>query len=151
MSSCVTCELVERRDGGQAPPWDNILRTEHWDVVHSFNTSHEGWLVLVARRHLAALADLSDAEAADLGPLIQRVSSALHRVSGCEKTYLAQFAEHPDHPHVHIHLVPRGADHPTDAIGPGVFRLMGDSAGDHVTEARMNELTDQLRAALTPA
>ncbi len=42
---CMTCELVARRDRGEAPLWDNIYRTAHWDLVHSYNTALPGWLV----------------------------------------------------------------------------------------------------------
>ncbi|MCB0099933.1 MAG: hypothetical protein KDE46_29575, partial [Caldilineaceae bacterium] len=69
MNACHTCTLTARRDAGAAPLWDNIYRTAHWDVVHSFNTSLPGWLVLVARRHMAAVAELTAAEAAELGDL----------------------------------------------------------------------------------
>ena len=116
--------------------------------MHSYNTSLEGWLVLVVRRHITSLAELTAAEADELGPLVRNVSAALHQVSGCDKTYLAQFAEHPDHQHVHVHLIPRRADHPVDALGPKVFRFLGDNAGQHVTEARMNEIAGRLRQAI---
>ncbi|MCP3987982.1 MAG: HIT domain-containing protein [Actinomycetia bacterium] len=148
MSSCKTCQLTRRRDDGEAPFWDAILRTPGWDLVHSYNTSLEGWLVLVARRHITALAELTDSEAEELGPLVRKVSAALHQVTGCEKTYLAQFAEHPDHQHVHIHLVPRGVDHPSDALGPNVFSLIGDNAAMHIDEKRMNHFAGELHQAL---
>ncbi|MEM9566104.1 MAG: HIT family protein, partial [Actinomycetota bacterium] len=140
MADCKTCALVRRRDDGSAPPWDSILRTPGWDLVHSYNTALEGWLVLVARRHRTALAELTDDEADELGPLIRRVSIALHEVTGCAKTYVAQFAEHPDHRHVHVHVVPRATDHPADALGPNVFRLIGDGIAEPVGEERMDEL-----------
>lgn len=57
MTRCATCELVARRDRGEAPPWDMILRTEMWDVAHAFGTSAEGWLVVVLRRHETSLAE----------------------------------------------------------------------------------------------
>ena len=63
---CQTCELVARRATGEVPLWDAIYRSQYWDVVHSFNTSLEGWLVLVARRHIAAIDEMSDEEAAKL-------------------------------------------------------------------------------------
>lgn len=146
---CLTCELAERRDAALAPVWDSILRTAGWDLVHSYNTSHEGWLVLVARRHITSLADLLHDEAAELGPLVQRVSAALAQVTGCEKTYLAQFAESPDHRHVHIHVVARPKDLGSDLIGPGIFKLLGVDEPQRVTEKRMNELALALRAELT--
>ena len=107
MSECEACRLVARRDHGEAPAWDNILRTERWDLVHAYGSTLEGWLVLVTRRHVSVVADLSDDEAAELGPLLQHVSRALHATIGCPKTYVAQFAEDPLHQHVHVHVIPR--------------------------------------------
>jgi diadenosine tetraphosphate (Ap4A) HIT family hydrolase len=144
----VTCSLVARRDAGEAPAWDRILRTNHWDVVHAFGTSLEGWLVLVVRRHLTTVADLSDAEAAELGPLVQRVSAALQEVVGCDKTYVAQFAEHPDHPHVHVHVIPRPRDLAESLRGPRVFDLIGVPDDEAVSEARMTEIASRIAERL---
>ena len=148
MTACKTCELTKRRDDGDAPLWDAILRTPGWDLAHAYDSSLEGWLVLVARRHIQALADLTEDEAAELGPLIRRVSRALQQVTGCEKTYMAQFADHPDHRHVHIHLMPRATDHPPEVRGPRVFALIGETGAAHVSEARKNELAEKLKRAL---
>jgi len=73
MAECRTCELLERRDRGDAPDWDAIVRTEGWDVVHCDATSVYGWMVLVVRRHVAAVAELTDGEAAELGPLVAQL------------------------------------------------------------------------------
>ena len=96
MSTCVTCGLTARRDRGEAPLWDSIRRTPSWDVVHAFGTSVEGWLVLVARRHITSVADMSDDEAETLGRLIREVSRSIQVVLGCDKTYVVQFAEHQE-------------------------------------------------------
>lgn len=146
---CRSCELVGRRDDGLAPPWDNILRTPYWDVVHAFDAALEGWLVLVARRHVVALAELTEAEAGELSGLLARVSQAQHAVLGCVKSYAAQFAEHPEHPHVHVHLVPRAVDHPELLRGPRVFAALGVDVACAVSEARRNELAERLSAELT--
>ena len=86
--TCKGCELVERRRQGKAPLWDCIYRTAHWDVAHAFNTALPGWLVLVLQRHIESLDELTEAEAAELGPLIRRVSLSLKTVVGCVKTYV---------------------------------------------------------------
>ena len=125
MTGCRTCSRSALRDAGKAPPWDSIVRTPGWDVVHAFGTSVAGWTVLVARRHITAVADMTDAEALELGPLIKSVSRALHRTMGCRKTYVVQFAEHPNHPHVHVHVIPRANDLPEELLGPGIFRQLG--------------------------
>jgi len=109
-------------------------------VVHCYGTSVEGWLVLVCRAHRPALADLTDAEAAELGPLLKRTSTALREHLRAVKTYAVQFAEHPRHPHVHVHVIPRPADLPEEARGPRIFDRLGVPDADAVTEDRMNEI-----------
>ena len=148
MPECRTCELVARRDAGEAPPWDSIVRTPGWDIVHSYGTAIEGWIVLVVRRHITALAELTDDEASELGPLIKDVSAALHEITGCPKTYVVQFAEHPQHPHVHVHVIPRSGDLPHEQQGPRIFSLLGVADEESVPEARMNEVAARLKPHL---
>ena len=148
MAECHTCELTARRDKGEAPLWDNIFRTQYWDLVHSYNTSLPGWLVLVARRHLAAIDEMSEAEAAELGVLLQQVSASLKQVTGCQKTYVMQFAEHPQHPHVHFHVVPRLNEQPETHRGPRVMKYLQVTEDEYVTEDVMNALSEQIRQAL---
>lgn len=142
---CHTCELVARRDAGEAPAWDRIVRTPHWDVVHAFGTRLPGWLVLVLRRHAAAVAELTGEESAELGPLTVAASCALGDVVGCAKTYIAQFAEHPNHPHVHVHVVPRSPDLQPECVGPRIFDLMGGDPESWVPESTMVGVADALR------
>ena len=153
MSECRTCDLLRRRDAGDAPLWDCIVRTPHWDVVHCNDTSLEGWIVLVVRRHVAAVAELTDDEAATLGPLVRDVSGVLHDVVGCEKTYVVQFAESREHRHVHVHVIPRDPDLPPEQRGPGIVQRLGVSDADRVPEDVMNALAQRMRQALgvTPA
>lgn len=148
MDHCRTCELVERRDAGGAPLWDRIARHGAWDVVHAFGTSIEGWLVLVLRRHVASLAEMDLEEAAALGPLIKQASDALNRVVGCDKTYVAQFAEAEGHRHVHVHVIPRYADQPPELKGPRIFGCLGVPDADAVPAERMDELARQLQPHL---
>lgn len=137
---CMTCELIDRRDRGEAPPWDMIHRADHWDLVHAYNTSLPGWLVLVARRHVAAIDELTEEEATELGVLLRRSSAALRQVVGCVKTYVCQFAEQAEHPHVHFHIVPRMAGQPDDRRGPRVFGYLGVPEDERVSEEKMNEI-----------
>lgn len=145
---CYTCELTRQRDAGTAPLWDNIWRTDHWDVVHAYNTTLPGWLVLVARRHVEAVAELTEAEAVELGLLQQRVSALLAEATGCVKTYIVQFAEAKEHPHVHFHVVPRMADQPEAYRSTKVFGYLGASEAERVPEADMNAIAAEIRAGL---
>ncbi len=149
MTECRTCELVERRDAGAAPAWDRIARTPGWDLVHAYDSAIEGWMVLVVRRHITAVAELSDAEAQELGPLLKQVSHTLHEVVGCAKTYVAQFAESPHHPHVHVHVIPRSGEQADELRGPRIFSQLGVPEGRRVPEARMHEIAAAMRAHLS--
>lgn len=146
---CKTCERMRRRDAGESPPWDAIHRGRGWDVVHAYGTAVEGWTVLVVRRHITAVADLTDEEASELGPLIRDVSRAIQAVLSCKKTYVVQFAEHPFHPHVHVHVIPRLLGLPKHFQGPQVFDLLGVAEEASVSEERMNEFAVSLRSRLS--
>ncbi|HZT65406.1 MAG TPA: HIT domain-containing protein [Acidimicrobiales bacterium] len=149
MTECRTCELLARRDAGDAPVWDSIVRSRAWDVVHCDSTAILGWIVLVVRRHVPAVAELTDDEAAALGPLVRDVSRALHDLLHCQKTYVAQFAESTVHRHVHVHVVPKDACLPEQYLGPGVFQLLGVPEEERVPEQEMNQLATRLRTLLS--
>lgn len=148
MTSCYTCELTRRRDAGDAPLWDSIHRTQYWDVVHAYNSALPGWLVLVARRHMAAIDEMTEDEAIELGKLIRQVSVVLKVVTDCCKTYVIQFAEAPQHPHVHFHIVPRMPDQPEDHRGPNIFKYLGVSDEERVSEAAMDKIALDVRSRL---
>ncbi len=148
MNPCKTCELVARRNADLAPLWDCIFRTPYWDVAHCFDSALPGWLVLVSRRHIAAVDELTAAEAAELGPLIRQTSAALREVTGCSKTYVIQFAESPDHPHVHFHIIPRMDNQPEDRKSVHVFKYLGAPEAERVSEEVMNAIAISVRSFL---
>ncbi|WP_329374569.1 HIT family protein [Streptomyces sp. NBC_01483] len=57
-------------------PCERVVSDEYWRVAHSFNTAVPGWLVLLPRRHVTAVHDLTDAEAGALGVWQVRLSRA---------------------------------------------------------------------------
>jgi diadenosine tetraphosphate (Ap4A) HIT family hydrolase len=148
MGTCLTCEFTRRRDAGGTPPWDSIHRATYWDVVHSYNSALPGWLVIIARRHIAAIDEMTEDESVELGRLLRRVSIALREFTGCARTYVAQFAESPDHPHVHFHVVPRMANQPADRRGPDVFKYLGVPPDQRVGEAEMDRIALAVRRIL---
>jgi len=148
MTACGTCERIRQRDAGSAPFWDSIARLGGWDVVHAYDSTLPGWIVLVLQRHIESVDELTDPEAHALGALLRKVSAFLRKHVGCTKTYVMQFAEHPKHPHVHFHVVPRMPDIPEENIGGGVFNYLGADEAHRVPEDEMNELGRRLRRAL---
>ena len=144
--ACYSCRENAQLDG--LPPRARISVDESWRVVHAFDVALPGWLVLVPRRHVTALAQLTDAEAAALGVWQVRLSRALHQVTGCVKTYVMQFAEAPGFGHVHVHVVPRAADLAAEARGPRVFALAGRPPGERLTDAEQDAVALAVREAL---
>lgn len=143
---CYACHNNDQFD--QLPPRERIAADSHWRVAHAFNTSLPGWLVLVPRRHVTSIAELTDAEAAALGTWQVRLSRALHEVTGCVKTYVMQFAEQEGFGHVHFHVVARMADIPDEHRGPAVFHYLirppGQGIDDQHRDALAASLQDQL-------
>jgi len=148
MDSCHICERITTRDAGSAPAWDNIVRSEHWDLVHSYNSSLLGWLVLVARRHIGSTHELTMGESAELGQLIPAISQALHAELDCVKVYQMQYSEQPGHEHVHMHFVPRAADIADDRKGVFAFGYLGADEASRVPEDQMIEFCARIAAQL---
>ncbi len=149
MTICKTCELIARRNEGAAPLWDCIYHTQLWDVAHCYETALPGWLVLVARRHIGSLDELTDPEAVELGKLIRSISSALKDVTGCLKTYVLQFAESPEHQHVHFHIIPRRIDLPENRRSTRIFEYLGVPEEERVSQEAMNAIALKVRERLS--
>lgn len=90
MVECYTCQLLSQRDKGASPLWDNIYRTDYWDVVHS----------------------------------------------------------HPQHPHVHFHIVPRMPDQPEERRSARIMEYLGVPENKRVDEATMNRIGERIRQHL---
>jgi diadenosine tetraphosphate (Ap4A) HIT family hydrolase len=142
VEDCYSCVQDARFD--LLPVRERVGADDYWRVAHAVDTALPGWLVLIPRRHVTAIADLTDAEAADLGRWQVRLSRALRAVTGCMKTYVVQFAEAKGFSHVHFHVVPRMADLPAEHHGPRVFGLLSPSESRRVSVERMDELAQAL-------
>ncbi|GAA3486315.1 MULTISPECIES: HIT family protein [Streptomyces] len=145
-TDCYPCAQEARLP--DAPPRERVARDEHWRVVLAFNSALPGWLVLLPRRHVTAVHDLTDAEAASLGLWQVRLSRALREVTGCVKSYVVQFAEAEGFGHAHFHVVPRMADQPADRCGPAVFGYLARPEAEWVSPERCDELAGLLARAL---
>jgi diadenosine tetraphosphate (Ap4A) HIT family hydrolase len=143
---CIACANNARVDS--LPPRERVVLDLYWRAAHAFGTGIPGWLVLVPRRHVTAIADLTDAEAAALGPWQVRLSRALQAVTGCTKTYIAQFAEAKGFGHVHFHIVPRMGDLPDDLRGPKIFAALGRDERHDVPATERDRLALLIARAL---
>jgi diadenosine tetraphosphate (Ap4A) HIT family hydrolase len=130
------------------PPREDVVHTEHWRVAHAFNSTLPGWLVLLPTRHVASFTELTPEAADELGGLVRRLGAALEAVTGCVKTYLMQFSEAEGFSHLHLHLVPRLPDHPTDALGPRVFAYLTEDQSQWLPTTERDRIALSVRAQL---
>lgn len=147
--ACLPCVNNDRFD--ELPPRERVAADPHWRAAHTFNSTLPGWLVLVPRRHVTSIADLTDAEAAALGIWQVRLSRALRDVIGCAKTYVMQFAEQEGFEHIHFHIVPRMPNIPDDHRGPAVFHYLVRPPARGIDERQRDDLATRLRDHLARA
>ncbi|MBL7500861.1 HIT family protein [Frankia sp. CNm7] len=142
-TGCYSC-AQNGADPATLPPRERILVADGWRVAHALTAAMPGWLVVVSRRHILSLADLTPAEAAELGVVTWRLSNALAAALGCQKTYVACFCEATGFEHLHIHVIPRAPDLPPDERGPAVFTHLQRPAHHRVPTAEMDRLAGLL-------
>ncbi len=119
---CLSCLSLsgERR----ISPGPDIYEGTHWVVEHAYPTAHLGWLVIVPKRHIEALHELSVEEFQELAEIEYKVVQVMHMDRTIEKEYLMCFAEREGFHHVHIHLVSRPANLRAELKGPRVLGLL---------------------------
>ena len=142
------CFPCDQQATAALPPREDVVHTDHWRVVHAFNSTLPGWLVVLPTRHVTSFTQLTPEAADELGGLVRRLGAALEVVTGCVKTYLMQFSEAEGFSHLHLHLVPRLADQPEDARGPRVFAYLADDEARWMSEVDRDRVSLAVREAL---
>jgi ATP adenylyltransferase len=100
-SDCLACDLAA---GRAHLPGGLIHSTKSWLVEHCVGPLGLGTLILKPARHVTAVADLSAAEAAELGPLLHQTSWVARQLVEAEQVYNCLWSHAGGVP-VHIHYV----------------------------------------------
>ncbi len=145
VSDCLSCLNSARLD---LPPRERVYEGPDWRVAHALWTALPGWMVVMPRRHVIALDELTPGEAAGLGPLLRDLTAALRAVTQCDKTYVALFAEAEGFEHLHVHVIPRQADLSPEFRGPQIFGLMGAEPARQVPDTVMDQIAVNVAEAL---
>jgi diadenosine tetraphosphate (Ap4A) HIT family hydrolase len=140
---CFNCAYEAR---GDFPVRESLWRSGEWRVALAFNSSLEGWAVVIPRRHLESLDELSDEESSTLGVLLRDLTGALKAVTGCAKTYVMMLAEMPGFNHVHFHVVPRMEDLADERRGTKIFAYLQE---DPLSDEERDDIARRIRAELT--
>jgi diadenosine tetraphosphate (Ap4A) HIT family hydrolase len=103
MPDCVSCEIVA---GKRTEPGGTIYENEHWHVGSVIGpVLWRGFLIVKLKRHCEHIADLTPAESASLGPVLQAASAAVKDVIEPAKVYVCSFGDGVKH--IHFWILPR--------------------------------------------
>jgi diadenosine tetraphosphate (Ap4A) HIT family hydrolase len=145
VQSCLACDLTE----GRLPlPGGVIYESPAWFVEHCIGPLSLGTLLVKPRRHVTRVADLTPAEAAELGTLLKRTANVVDRLVGPEQVYTCQWS-HAGRTPVHIHWVVQPATtadiDSIGAYGPGLQAAMF-TRGDQPDPIAVRAFADSARA-----
>lgn len=96
-----------------------VWQDDLWRLSVVLRGAVVGFAHLEPRRHIPFVTDLDGPEAASLGAVLARVTTALREATGADKVYVYVFGDRV--PHLHFNLAPH---HDGDALvgGPGLLR-----------------------------
>src|SRR6516162_6159694 len=101
MEGCLACDLST---GLHTLPGGMIHRSRFWLVEHCIGPLGLGTLIVKPERHVTSVADLSEAEALELGPLLRRASQVVRDLIPAQQVYNCLWSHAGGAP-VHIHYV----------------------------------------------
>jgi histidine triad (HIT) family protein len=142
------CLFCERTQEPASPGGHRIFEDAHFLATLTTGTEEPfylGQILVQTRRHARSLAELTPAEGEALGPLIQRLSSALQREVESELVYLECYMEVVRH--VHFFLTARYPGTPKEFWRGGITDWPGAPRGGRdVVEKLASRLQSRLNA-----
>jgi diadenosine tetraphosphate (Ap4A) HIT family hydrolase len=120
--SCWVCGFVA--------PGGAIVSTERWIVDHCIGPLGVGTLIVRPQRHVEHVGDLDDAEALELGPLLQRAAAVVDELVRPSQVYVCLWSHQgrePGHIHFVVQPVTDGLMTRYDLHGPGLQKAMFDA------------------------
>jgi diadenosine tetraphosphate (Ap4A) HIT family hydrolase len=144
MTDCYACRQ-NRKTPSELPPRELVFDDGNWRVVHAFGSAIPGWLVVVCRRHITSMSQLTSEEAAILGPLLAALSRVLEDFFLARKAYVAFLAEAEGFEHLHIHVVPREEGMPQEQRGKRVFDWLQMPEEEAITDEEADSIALDLR------
>jgi ATP adenylyltransferase len=117
---CLACDV---NAGRVEAPGGVIVETDNWIVDHTVGSLGVGTLIVKSRRHVVHVGDLDAGEAAELGPLLQRVAAAVAEIASPSQVYVCLWSHErrePGHVHFVVQPVTRELIDQLDMHGPGL-------------------------------
>lgn len=146
MEKCLSC--LSNSGVKRINPGEIIYEGNYWLAEHVYPTGLSGWLVIVLKRHIEKLHELTLEEWIELGEINYRLSGALKTILNTEKEYSCCFAEMEGFRHIHFHLIPKTAEFKIENNGSKVFNYLRVSENDSVSKERIIELCTLIKNEL---
>jgi diadenosine tetraphosphate (Ap4A) HIT family hydrolase len=121
MPDCLACDLA----AGRVPlPGGLIHQTPGWRVEHCTGPLGVGTLIVKPKRHVLHVAELSDAEAQEMGPLLRQAAKAVSELTRAEQVYVCLWSHGPAHIHYVVQPELAGAVAELGMHGPRIQAAM---------------------------
>ena len=141
--TCLTC--LSNSGEKRISPGPTIYAGAYWYLEHSYPTSLKGWLVVVLKRHVEALHELTAQEFAELGIIQARATKLLFETLDCEKEYVMCLAESEGFHHIHFHIVPKPRNLPDELKATRIFALLKVTAEEALPPQAVKAFCELLR------
>ena len=100
MENCPYCERFEKGD------FTHVLMADAYAItVVESNPFRKGQCIVIPRRHMTSLSEMTEEENASVFKMITATSKALEKTLSARKTYLLSIADSVRH--LHYHLIPK--------------------------------------------
>lgn len=145
VEGCLACDLA---DGRLPLPGGAIHETAHWLVEHCVGPLGVGTLIVKPKRHVLHVWELTDDEAAELGPLLRETSAVVAELTDPEQVYVCLWSHNGGVP-VHVHVVVQpvsGEQRDRHGLGPGLQVAMFE-AGELAPADEVDAFAERARAA----
>ena len=149
MDGCLACDLAE---GRAQLPGGRLGETQSWVVEHTIGPLGVGTLIVKPKRHVTHVADLTDVEADELGPLLRRVAEVVTDLAGPQQVYIALWSHAggiPGHIHWVVQPVTRSVMDEFDDVGPSLQVKLFDR-DEPLDLAAVERFSEKARALLRP-
>ena len=145
MTECSVCEKHETKKtlpGGAV--YDGVrVFVGHFPLIES-EKAHYGHVILELKRHITKLAELTEAEAVEIGQWTRTIARFLETELGAEHVYAVRIGDKT--PHLHFHFVPRFPGTPKEVWSPTLWQWPG---GRKATADDMIAITKKFVAFLS--
>jgi diadenosine tetraphosphate (Ap4A) HIT family hydrolase len=142
-ASCMACDLVS---GALYLPGGVVHSTRYWQVEHCVGALGLGTLVAKPLRHVERVADLTDSEVAEMGPLLRDTSAVVDELSNPRQVYVCAWSHGPAHLH---YVVQPETDEAVRTFGAQGAQLQAAmfSAGYYPDNAAVEQYSERARRA----